>query len=57
MKITVKGEEGKLCVEVEMEVTSPKDMLTLRNTVDEILSHVELAEKVIKSLNREEGKG
>jgi hypothetical protein len=47
MKISVKEGAGKVTVELEMDVNAPKDLLTLRNTADEIMSHMELVEKVI----------
>ncbi|MCI2413822.1 MAG: hypothetical protein MPF33_00995 [Candidatus Aramenus sp.] len=47
MKISVKEGEGKVTVEIEMDVNTPKDVLTLRNTADEIISHMDLVEKVI----------
>lgn len=49
--MTIKMKENEKGVEiiVEMRYTDPRSILTLRNTVDEILEHVEMLERVLKS--------
>ncbi|MEM4911846.1 MAG: KEOPS complex subunit Pcc1 [Metallosphaera sp.] len=48
MKIEMRDLEGKVEVCVEVELVDPKSVLTLRNTVDEILEHIELVDNVLK---------
>lgn len=51
MKINVNKGKNYVEVNIEMEIKSSKDVLTLRNTADEILAHIEIIEKVISNVN------
>ncbi len=50
MKINVDKGNNYIEVNIEMEIKSSKDFLTLRNTADEILAHIEVIEKVIANV-------
>ncbi|AWR95983.1 hypothetical protein DFR85_09850 [Acidianus brierleyi] len=51
MKINVNKGDNYIEIYIEMEIKSSKDILTLRNTADEILAHIEVIEKVISNVN------
>lgn len=51
MSIELKYEENKIVVEVSMEIKEAKNILTLRNTVDEILQHIITIEKTLTKLS------
>ncbi|AWR99827.1 hypothetical protein DFR87_09120 [Metallosphaera hakonensis JCM 8857 = DSM 7519] len=47
MKIEMTDLGNEIEISVEIEITSPKSILTLRNTIDEILAHVDMLTKVL----------
>ncbi|QKQ99476.1 hypothetical protein GWK48_02870 [Metallosphaera tengchongensis] len=47
MRIEVRGNKEGVEVVAEVEYRDPKSILTLRNTVDEILEHIEMLIKVL----------
>ena len=50
MEIITKSEGSEIVVIVTMEIKNPSDIMTLRNTVDEILQHVQALEKTLSAV-------
>ncbi|QIW25049.1 hypothetical protein EWF20_13520 [Sulfolobus sp. S-194] len=51
MNINISYEENKIIIKISMEITEPRNVLTLRNTVDEILQHISAIEKTLTKLS------
>jgi hypothetical protein len=50
MKIFMDYNSDNLQIEIHMKIVNPKDVLTLRNTADEILMHVKTLIEVLDNL-------
>ncbi|BFH72663.1 KEOPS complex subunit Pcc1 [Sulfurisphaera javensis] len=51
MIIETNYEKDKIIVNITMEINEPRNILTLRNTIDEILQHISAIEKTISQLS------
>ncbi len=51
MKILSEIDGSKLVIRVQMEIHEPKDLLTLKNTADEIMRHAEAIIRTMKGIN------
>ncbi|BFI76207.1 KEOPS complex subunit Pcc1 [Sulfurisphaera ohwakuensis] len=51
MNIDISHKENKIIIKISMEITEPRNVLTLRNTVDEILQHISTIEKTLTKLS------
>ncbi|BDC19733.1 KEOPS complex subunit Pcc1 [Acidianus sp. HS-5] len=49
MEIEMNYNENCADIKISMEISSPKDILTLRNTADEILEHANLAINILEN--------
>ncbi|AGE70149.1 KEOPS complex subunit Pcc1 [Sulfolobus acidocaldarius] len=52
MQINLHSDKESLTLEVEMPIKDPRDVLTLRNTIDEILQHINAIEKTLKEVGK-----
>ncbi|MDT7875924.1 MAG: KEOPS complex subunit Pcc1 [Sulfolobaceae archaeon] len=50
MEIVTRNEGSEIVVVVAMEIKNPSDIMTLRNTVDEILQHINTLEKTLSTV-------
>jgi hypothetical protein len=50
MEIITRNEGSEIVVVVTMEIKNPSDIMTLRNTVDEILQHINTLEKTLSTV-------
>ncbi|MCG2909112.1 MAG: KEOPS complex subunit Pcc1 [Sulfolobaceae archaeon] len=50
MEIVTRNEGSEIVVVVTMEIKNPSDIMTLRNTVDEILQHINTLEKTLSTV-------
>jgi hypothetical protein len=50
MEIVTRDEGSEIVVVVTMEIKNPSDIMTLRNTVDEILQHINTLEKTLSTV-------
>ncbi len=51
MKISSREEINKVVILIEMDVKQPKDLMTIKNTADEIMRHVEAIIRTMRGLN------
>lgn len=52
MEINVDSENNKLIVEVSMEIKEPKNLLTLRNTLDEIFRDIITLQRTLNRVSK-----
>ncbi|GAA5418196.1 KEOPS complex subunit Pcc1 [Sulfurisphaera tokodaii] len=51
MNIDILNKENKIIIKISMEIMEPRNVLTLRNTIDEILQHISTIEKTLMKLS------
>ena len=54
MTINMNEKDNRVFIEVSMEIEDNKNILTLRNTVDEILQHIITLEKTLTKLTKKQ---
>ncbi|BBG24241.1 KEOPS complex subunit Pcc1 [Sulfuracidifex tepidarius] len=51
MRISSKEDANKAIIMIEMDVKEPKELMTMRNTADEIMRHVDVVVRTMRGLN------